>query len=162
MLNTQDKKGGSVLLGDESGRLTAVGWDFEDTDSVRVGKVNLGSVSPPTSLTYLDNGYVFVASACGDSLLVSVDLPAGAQPTSSATSAPRTIHRKGKGRASDTVDGGAWTIHSEDDGTGSVEVRERWLNIAPVRDFTVVKEDDARVVSGLSRWRLKPDTFSRI
>ncbi|KAL1411075.1 hypothetical protein Q8F55_002024 [Vanrija albida] len=145
VLDTRDKKGGSVLLGDESGRLTAVGWDFEDADNVRVSKVDLGSVSPPTSLTYLDNGYAFVSSACGDSLLVSVDLPAESDPAPSSSSAPRNIARKGKGRATDTVDVGTWTIHSEDDGYGSVEVRERWLNIAPVKDFTVVKEDDGRV-----------------
>lgn len=48
--------GGSVLLGDETGRLTAIGWDFERADSmidqpdgtngtINVRKVDLGVVS---------------------------------------------------------------------------------------------------------------------
>lgn len=37
--------GGSVVLGDERGRLTAIGWEFDSGDTVRVGKVDLGIVS---------------------------------------------------------------------------------------------------------------------
>jgi DNA damage-binding protein 1 len=37
--------GGSILLGDECGRLTAIGWEFDGAESVRVGKIDLGAVS---------------------------------------------------------------------------------------------------------------------
>lgn len=37
--------GGSVLLGDECGRLTAIGWEFDQGDQVTVSKVDIGVVS---------------------------------------------------------------------------------------------------------------------
>lgn len=38
------ENGGSVLLGDECGRLTAIGWEFDTPDSVRVSKIDIGTV----------------------------------------------------------------------------------------------------------------------
>lgn len=152
--------GGSVLLGDEVGRLTAVGWEFEGTEAVQVGKTDLGvvstvliaeadtQVSPPTALSYVDNGFLFVSSACGDSQLVSLSIPQDGSATASpSNSGARAIHRKGKGRAQETVDAGTWAIDMTEDGEGEVSVRERWMNLAPVKDFTVVEEEDGRLVS---------------
>lgn len=132
--------GGSVLLGDECGRLTAIGWEF-DGDNVTVGKIDLNAVSPPTSLTYIDNGYVFVSSACGDSLLISLDMA----PEDAALASLS----KGKGKGRVTADVGAWGITLLPDAHRKATVQERWMNIAPVKDFAVVEEDDGRVVSGV-------------
>lgn len=133
----QHTTGGSVLLGDECGRLTAVGWEFEDMEKVRVGMIDMGVVSAPSSLTYLDNGYLFAASACGDSLLVSLVLPS---PDSA-----RQPSNKGKEKAHDISDAGAYEIVTAEPQRGQVDVRERWMNIAPAKDFAIVKEDDGRV-----------------
>lgn len=64
---------------------------------------------------------------------------------SASASCPRTI--KGKGRAQESADAGAWSIVQEPDSQRAAVVRERWMNIAPVKDFAVVEEDDGRVVS---------------
>lgn len=85
---------------------------------------------------------VFISSACGDSVLAELQV---SQEQSGSSAIPRSA--KGKGRAQESADGGAWTIAVEDDGHGSVDVKERWLNIAPVKDFAVVEGDDGRVVS---------------
>ncbi|BEJ16509.1 hypothetical protein CspHIS471_0511140 [Cutaneotrichosporon sp. HIS471] len=138
-----NERGASVVLGDERGRLTAIGWEFDGSDSVRVGKVDLGIASPPTALTYIDNGIMFVSSACGDSLLVSFSLPEMGQAQSAGTTAPRNI--KGKGRAQDSIDSGAWTITLEDEATADQSVMERWMNLAPLKDLAVVEEEDGRV-----------------
>lgn len=155
MLETH-ASGGSVVLGDERGRLTAIGWEFDSGDTVRVGKVDIGIVSwnvcpsspqasPPTALTYIDNGVMFVSSACGDSLLISLNLPETSPSVSAATTAPRSI--KGKGRAHESTDGGAWTIILDDDVQADQSVKERWMNLAPMKDMAVVEEDDGRMVS---------------
>lgn len=86
---------------------------------------------------------MFISSACGDSILVSFDLP---EPLGqSATTAPRSI--KGKGRAHESTDGGAWTIILDDEVQAEQTVKERWMNLAPMKDMAVVEEEDGRVVS---------------
>lgn len=124
-------------MGDEYGRLTAVGWKFDDAEKMQVGVVDMGVVSAPSSLTYLDNGFLFASSACGDSLLVSLVLP----PLDSA----RQASNKGKERAHDISDAGAYEIITAEPQQGQVDVRERWMNIAPAKDFAIVKDEDGRV-----------------
>lgn len=104
-------------------------------------------------MTYLDNGNVFVSSACGDSLIVSLapaetkgDVKEDDTVSPSASSAPKNIHGKGKERAQEYFDAGAWTIFREAESEGEISVRERWMNIAPVKDFAVVEGEDGRVV----------------
>ncbi|CAK9784030.1 hypothetical protein CC85DRAFT_281947 [Cutaneotrichosporon oleaginosum] len=130
----------TIVLGDERGRLTAVGWEFDGSDSVRVSKVDMGIASPPTALTYIDNGVVFVSSACGDSLLVRFSMPEHPQAQSAGITAARNI--KGKGRAQDSVDSGAWSITFDDEATAEQTVLERWMNLAPLKDLAVVKDED--------------------
>lgn len=140
--------GASVLIGDECGRLKAVGWEFEG-ENVRVGMIDMGVVSPPTALVYLDNGNLFASSACGDSLLVNLNMPtadADAAFKSSTSCSAKAIENKGKGRAQQGPDGGAWALTMQDDAQGSVDVRERWMSIAPVKDFTIVEGDDGHLV----------------
>lgn len=45
--------GGSVVIGDECGRLTTIGWEFDGSDTVHVGLVDLGAVgtTSPLNLT---------------------------------------------------------------------------------------------------------------
>ncbi|WWC92848.1 uncharacterized protein L201_007809 [Kwoniella dendrophila CBS 6074] len=151
--------GASAMIGDECGRLTAIGWEFEKNQGilegatgqngvVRVRKVEMGQVSPPSSLTYLDSSYLFLSSAAGDSALLKLAPPTSdtaRQPISpSSSSNSKAVPKKGKGRARDDSEEGAWTIVLEDEGNefrGDVEEIERWMNIAPVKDFCAVKEE---------------------
>ncbi|WVW86882.1 hypothetical protein I302_108937 [Kwoniella bestiolae CBS 10118] len=144
--------GASAIIGDECGRLTAIGWEFEKNQgilegatgqngTVKVRKVEMGTASPPSSLTYLDGSYLFLSSAAGDSSLVKLQLPSPdtAQPSNSP-SGPR----KGKGKARDEAEEGSWTVIVEYEGNewrGDVDVKERWMNVAPVKDFCAVKEE---------------------
>nr|WVH01967.1 DNA damage-binding protein 1 [Naematelia aurantialba] len=147
--------GATILLGDEAGRLTAVSWDHEEDENgllgtTRVQKTEYGLASPASSLSYLNASHVFLSSACGDSILLRFGSPTCealmAPPTTG--SAARTIPgRKGKGKAWDdkAEERGPWSVLHEDDLQGSVTVLERWLNLAPVKDFCTVTEDGGGV-----------------
>ncbi|WWD20338.1 hypothetical protein CI109_104814 [Kwoniella shandongensis] len=151
--------GASVLIGDECGRLTAIGWEFDrnqgilestngQNGTVRLRKVDLGTSSPPSSLTYLDSSHVFLSSAVGDSLLLRLDLSASAGDRS-APSSPTAVTNlrggltdKGKGKARDENEESSWAVAIDDKSDkGSTETRERWMNIAPVKDFCLVEEE---------------------
>ncbi|KAK8849708.1 hypothetical protein IAR55_005043 [Kwoniella newhampshirensis] len=151
--------GASVLIGDECGRLTAIGWEFERNQgildgtngqfgTVRVRKVDLGIASPPSSLTYLDSSHVFLSSAVGDSSLIRLDMSAegisrDAQRSSATIGDAGVVpFAKGKGKARNEAEAGTWSITIEDGSEiGSIETRERWMNIAPVKDFSSVEEE---------------------
>ncbi|WVQ78968.1 hypothetical protein IAT38_001060 [Cryptococcus sp. DSM 104549] len=141
--------GASALIGDECGRLIALGWEFErgqgggQLGTVRVSKVDMGVASPPSSLTYLDTSHVFLSSAVGDSSLLRLDLDssdAGTGSTNSLQTQPQAIPNKGKGRARANVESGAWEVVLEDQGKGALEVKESWMNVAPVKDFCTVND----------------------
>ena len=55
--------------------------------------------------------------------------------------------RKGKGRASTSEEDGPWSVQHLDSVSGSNHVDERWMNLAPLRDFDVVREEGGGVVS---------------
>ncbi|WVQ95773.1 hypothetical protein IAU59_002872 [Kwoniella sp. CBS 9459] len=150
--------GASALIGDECGRLTALGWEFEKNQgileaatgqngTVRVKKVEMGLASPASSLTYLDSAHVFLSSACGDSSLLKLALPDSSTATSPSAISSDTRGlpaRKGKGRARESIDEAAWTVVMEEQGNewrGTVDVKERWTNVAPVKDFCTVQEE---------------------
>nr|XP_019009308.1 uncharacterized protein I206_05956 [Kwoniella pini CBS 10737]OCF48089.1 hypothetical protein I206_05956 [Kwoniella pini CBS 10737] len=151
--------GASAIIGDECGRLTVVRWEFEKNQgilegatgqngTVKVKKVEMGVASPPSSLTYLDSSHVFLSSAAGDSSLIALKPPSPntAQPPISPSSASdaRAVPRKGKGRAREDAEEGSWTVILEDDGNewrGDVDIKERWMNVAPVKDFCAVPEE---------------------
>ncbi|OCF61827.1 hypothetical protein L486_01489 [Kwoniella mangroviensis CBS 10435] len=144
--------GASAIIGDECGRLTAIGWEFEKNQgilegatgqngTVRVRKVEVGTASPPSSLTYLDSSYLFLSSAAGDSSLLKIQLPS---PETAQHSTSPFGPRKGKGKARDEAEEGSWTVVHEDQGNewrGDVNVKERWMNVAPVKDFCAVHEE---------------------
>jgi DNA damage-binding protein 1 len=75
-----------------------------------------------------------------------MDVPADSSTISSSTTFARAIPgSKGKGRAE--VQEGAWAVTVVDDLEGSTEVLERWMNLAPVKDFCAVSEEGGGVVS---------------
>lgn len=105
----EDKTRASALIGDDCGRLTAIGWAQGDgiLDSVQVEKIDMGLTSPASSLTSLSPSIIFAASSLGDSQLIKLT-------------------------------------------SGSVDVMERWMNLAPVKDFAVVEDESGAVVSSSS------------
>jgi DNA damage-binding protein 1 len=145
------KSGGKVLLSDDSGRLTAFSWAFDyDSDnfrSVRVGKTDLGLSSPASSLTVLDDMHLFCASTCGDSTLLKLDIPAPGPPSSpiAPSSSPRSRKIKGKGREELATS----SISVSEPGMGSVETLERWVNLAPVKDFCAIGDQSGGTVCPL-------------
>ncbi|KAH7103421.1 CPSF A subunit region-domain-containing protein [Auriculariales sp. MPI-PUGE-AT-0066] len=60
-----------VLVGDQYGRLILITVTAKDS-TFTMKKVLLGQTSPSTSLSYLDNGVVFVGAHLGDSMLVKL------------------------------------------------------------------------------------------
>ncbi|WVO14336.1 hypothetical protein L204_101968 [Cryptococcus depauperatus] len=137
--------GASVIMGDELGKLTAVGWEFEKTTRPGYcGKLNvlaatLGQSSPPSSLTYLDSRHIFVASAVADSALIRL-------PYVQSDILSQQTSNKGKGRAKEEDLDESWEVVYETKFNAtqiphSVDVLERWMNIAPVKDFCVVKDE---------------------
>ncbi|OWZ42004.1 DNA damage-binding protein 1 [Cryptococcus neoformans C23] len=138
--------GASVVIGDEYGAFTALGWEFEKglgagmDGRVRVLRTYLGASSPPSSITYLDSSHLFVSSAVADSVLLRL-------PTvESSTNVPSG---KGKGREvispiGDQLD--KWEVLYEigkdrNDTDEGLEILERWMNIAPVKDLCAVKDE---------------------
>lgn len=53
--------------------------------------------------------------------------------------------RKGKDKARDNEEGLEWALESLD-GKGNFVVKERWMNLAPLRDFCVVKDEGGGMV----------------
>lgn len=152
-------QGGIVLMSDDSGRLKGMIWETEhDTEgntTVQVNKLDLGTASPASSLTYLGSGHIFLSSACADSQLLKLMLPTTIPPGSpvSPKSSPRSpISRKGKGRANhEDVSSRSITVGKT--ATGSTEVLERWMNLAPVKDFAVVSDESGGTVR-THTWRV--------
>lgn len=148
--------GATALFGDESGRLTRVIWEtvradpsFSPSFSTTVVKTDLGICAPPSSLTPLGGAHLFLASACGDSAVLrlpdysSLLDPASSMCSSPTRSTPRAIPgsaRKGKGRSRiDDADGVNVERVEEED--FAMEIRERWMNLAPVKDLCIVEEE---------------------
>lgn len=138
-------------MSDDSGRLIGAVWESDknaEGDSiVRVNKLDLGTASPASSLTYLESGRLFLSSACADSLLLKLNMPTSLRPSSpiSPTRSPRSsFGHKGKGREGH----GPSSILVGEPATGSTEILERWMNLAPVKDFCVVSEEGGGAVSG--------------
>jgi DNA damage-binding protein 1 len=86
--------------------------------------LDLGLISPPSSLTPLSPNHIFITSAAGDHQLVRL------QPGSSSKMQPK---RDAEPEVEQVQ--------------GSLEVIERWMNLAPVKDFTVVSDESGAVVS---------------
>jgi DNA damage-binding protein 1 len=117
-----DADGSRYLLSDSTGMLHLLVL-VHDHRRVHALKLEpLGHTSIASSLSYLDNGVVYVGSAYGDSQLVR--LHAQPIPTAAATpAAPAAIAPAGAG------------------GGGYVEVLESFTNLGPIVDFEVVDLD---------------------
>lgn len=150
-------------MSDDSGRLKGMVWetdhDTEGNSVVQVNKLDLGTTSPASCLTYLNSDHLFLSSACADSQLLKLSLPSTIPPGSpvSPKSSPRSpVNRKGKGRANHN-DGQSGSIVVGSTATGSTEVLERWMNLAPVKDFAVVGDESGGTVSSPPAPRKKLD-----
>ena len=94
----------------------------------------LGHTSIASSLSYLDNGVVYVGSAYGDSQLVRLH----AQPIPAAAAAAAAVG----GAVGGVVGaGGAGGGGAAAGGGGYVEVLESFTNLGPIVDFSVVDLD---------------------
>lgn len=67
-----DEDGSRYLMGDYLGQLYLLALLHDDVSVLSLQLELLGSITPPASLSYLDNGVVFIGSTCGDSQLVSI------------------------------------------------------------------------------------------
>lgn len=91
----------------------------------------MDQTSPPSSLTPLSPNHIFVSSTTGDSQLVRL-------------TQTQTVDR-GKGKQTRQEP-------EVDEVSGSVEILERWMNLAPVKDFAVVEDESGAVVSDFMRF----------
>ena len=65
-----DEDGSRYLLGDFQGRLYMLALTHDGTSVLELQLEPLGRITPPATLTYLDNRVVFVGCTCGDSQLI--------------------------------------------------------------------------------------------
>jgi hypothetical protein len=95
-------------------------------------------ISPPTCMTYLDNGHVFIGSQCGDSQIIRL-------------LADSLSQGKGKRKATNLIQ-----IEEEDEGSAvdvvdsdrqGITVVAAWPNIGPVLDFCLVDSEGGGAVS---------------
>lgn len=143
-----------VLLGDAAGRLSLASYGSREGPSKPIVR-NLGVVrfgrdgsatalelthchlviqtSPASTLSYLDNGHVFVGSQCGDCQIIRLQVD-------------KISQGKGKRKATDLKQ-----IEEEDAGeaenTRGFTTVGMWANIAPVLDFCVVEGEGGGSVS---------------
>jgi DNA damage-binding protein 1 len=80
-------------------------------------------------------------------MLVELQSTVQASSTSPSIGAGRDIpSRKGKDRLKDNEDGLEWVVELSEANAGFA-VKERWMNLAPLRDFCVVKDEGGGMVS---------------
>ena len=70
--------GRGYLLGDNRGGLYGLVLERDDSLVIGLKLKKLGVTSIPSSITYLDNGVVYIGSYCGDSQLVKLSEQKGA------------------------------------------------------------------------------------
>ena len=67
-----DPDGSRILLGDDLGLLYLLVLKHDDTRVLGIKLQNLGTISAPSTISYLDNGVVFIGSVFGDSQLIKL------------------------------------------------------------------------------------------
>jgi DNA damage-binding protein 1 len=120
-----------VILGDKQGRLSVLTYPIEGH---RASASLAGTVSPPSCISYLDAGIVFIGSESGDCEIIRLAL--GSSSTEPLARSPT----KGKGKAVELTgiqEEGATTSSR---GT-SFTLIDTWTNVAPIKDFCVVSEE---------------------
>eukprot|EP00741_Cyanophora_paradoxa_P005067 tig00000851_g4909.t1 len=68
-----DPDGSRILLGDHNGSMCVLVLQHDDSKVADIKLELLGETSIPSTITYLDNGVVFVGSSFGDSQLVKLN-----------------------------------------------------------------------------------------
>jgi DNA damage-binding protein 1 len=121
-----DPDGSRFLLGDYQGNLYIVLLQHSEGRISDLSLERLGQTSIATSISYLDNSFVFIGSGFGDSQLIA--LQQTADPTYVChCNEPRT-HRYA-----------ATDSESQLCSTGEyVQVHDTFLNLGPIVDFCVV------------------------
>lgn len=118
-----------MLLGDKQGRLCILSYPVEGQ---RASASLVGTVSPPSCISYLDAGLAFIGSESGDCEIVRLEVGSSSMESSGTPS-------KGKGKAVELTG-----IQEEGDAASnrgtSVTVMDTWANVAPVKDFCVVSD----------------------
>jgi DNA damage-binding protein 1 len=136
-------------MSDDSGRLTGFSWTFgrdsAGNRNVNIGMADMGHSSPASSLTPLSPNHLFCASASGDSTLLHLEIPSPGPP-SSPTAPSSSPKRRLKGKGKEEVSSPSSIIVSEPS-VASSEVMERWINLAPVKDFCAVGDQSGGTVS---------------
>ncbi|EPQ54734.1 hypothetical protein GLOTRDRAFT_116530 [Gloeophyllum trabeum ATCC 11539] len=137
-----DEEGKRVLLGDGFGRLALLSVD---TDKPLLTLLPLGTTSPPTCLSYLNNQIFYLGSHYGDPQLLRIhpspasSLDADTLPIpskiSTITSAELVSGAKGKGKEADTT---GYVLRTR--GT-YVQELQSWQNVAPIIDAVVADVD---------------------
>ncbi|KAJ9123878.1 hypothetical protein QFC22_000666 [Naganishia vaughanmartiniae] len=128
-----------VLIGDRQGRLSVLTYPAGGN---RATASLLGTVSPPSCISYLDAGYAFIGSESGDCQVLRLKIGSHADSGGADVSAGS----KGKGKSlqltgirEEPMD--VDTIQHSGNSTTSYTVMDTWTNIAPVKDFCVVSEE---------------------
>lgn len=110
--------------------------------------------SPPTSITYIDSGYVFVGSHCGDSQIILIEPSTSTSGATASTSAimsspesNRSSPRKGKAKARSSDSFDVPDVTELEHGKERAKIIEQFMNLAPVNDFCVIEENGGGVVS---------------
>jgi hypothetical protein len=121
-----DLDGSRWLLGDHTGQLFVLALQAVSMQVTDLSLDALGETSIPSSLTYLDNGVVYVGSAFGDSQLVRLvrACPPPRVAASGLTAAQPAA--SGEAAAAAMVEG------------GGLEVLDTHINLGPIVDFVVV------------------------
>lgn len=91
-------------------------------------------MSPPSCISYLDAGLIFIGSESGDCDIIRLDL--GSSTPESLTRSPT----KGKGKAIELAGIQEEGPTSSTSGLG-ITVIDTWTNVAPIKDFCVVSEE---------------------
>lgn len=123
-----------MILGDKQGRLSILAYPV---NGQRASASFVGTVSPPSCISYLAAGLVYIGSESGDCQIVRLEVRSTSAEARSPTSPTSS---KGKGKASELSgiqEEGDTAIH----GAMSMSIIDSWANIAPVKDFCVVSEE---------------------
>jgi hypothetical protein len=107
-------------------------------------------ISPPTCITYLDNGHVFVGSQCGDSQVLRL--------------IPDSVSQgKGKRKATNLMqieeENGESAVDAADSERQGFVPVAAWPNIGPVLDFCLVEGEGGGAVSIVALLAQKAVTY---
>ncbi|KAF7299245.1 CPSF-A domain-containing protein [Mycena indigotica] len=141
------------LLGDAFGRVAML--SLHDVPNHGLILIPLGETSPPSSLTYLTNGVIFVGSHAGDSQLIRIHdepLPSSSKaPALPTLPIPHDIETFPPARLVPPVSNKDSDIEADvevrdcilEEQGSYLQVIQTFKNIAPIRDAVIVDTDES-------------------